>query len=84
MTLTCEWKHAARLNEPHGGDEDQQAHISSSAVFAVSSEIPDQSSWRNLSQWIHPGVLPGLPYTSGTIVSCSRKTLAAFGPRWCG
>lgn len=27
--------------KPHGGDEDQQAHISSSALFAVSSEIPD-------------------------------------------
>lgn len=33
-----------------------------------------QSSWRNLSQWLHPNVLPGLPYRSGTIVSCSRNT----------
>lgn len=33
-----------------------------------------QSSWGNLSQWLHPNVLPGLPHRSGTIVSCSRNT----------
>lgn len=29
------------LNKPHGGDEDQHADISSSAVFAVSSVVSD-------------------------------------------
>ena len=51
-----------------------------------------QSSWRNLSQWIHPSVPPGLPHTSGTIVSCSRgtsrsvaalRTVYVFSPRFC-
>nr|XP_020471631.1 cyclin-dependent kinase 16-like isoform X3 [Monopterus albus] len=40
----------------------------------------EQSSWRNLAQWIHPRVLPGLPYRSGTIVSCIRNTSRPVGP----
>ncbi|TWW56756.1 hypothetical protein D4764_08G0007430 [Takifugu flavidus] len=34
----------------------------------------------NLSQWIHPSALPGLPRTSGTIVSSSRNTSRFFSP----
>lgn len=60
--------------------------------FKRSGAFLQQSSWRNLSQWIHPSVPPGLPHTSGTIVSCSRgtsrsvaalRTAYVFSPRFC-
>ncbi|XP_030279926.1 cyclin-dependent kinase 16-like isoform X3 [Sparus aurata] len=56
-----------------------QTHLSQTLRMR-SGAFLQQSSWRNLSQWIHPSVPPGLPHTSGTIVSCSRGTSRPVGP----
>lgn len=52
----------------HRGDKTSLSDISKSVV------IYSKVVGGNLSQWIHPSALPGLPRTSGTIVSCSRNT----------
>lgn len=52
----------------HRGDKTSLSDISKSVV------IYSKVVGGNLSQWIHPSALPGLPRTSGTIVSSSRNT----------
>lgn len=52
----------------HRGDKTSLSDISKSVV------IYSKVVAGNLSQWIHPSALPGLPRTSGTIVSSSRNT----------
>lgn len=52
----------------HRGDKTSLSDIRKSVV------IYSKVVGGNLSQWIHPSALPGLPRTSGTIVSSSRNT----------